>query len=522
MVQRSITEHQTSIEISVPIPPEEIKRTLERILNSRHFSQAPKKRKFVQLICDYHLAGRAKEINEHLIGLEVYERSDRYSPAEDPVVRVAAHDVRKRLEQYYLHEGRNDEVRLEIPIGSYEPVFKHSSDVPAEIETHPTGSQGGAHALVAIQDRSTQPAQSENESRRGRLALVIGALAAVAIILITINVWRKNQATGSTAEQDIYSPVWGPFFSSQDPTIQVLSNPPVYVLVNKSDPDVLRKNSIELSKESSKELFDLLKQTGQNEPEYLAPPKLYLSPVSHTGIGEAIGAHLITSLFRSRGLGITLKQSRNLTGEDLKDRNLIMLGGRWSNAWAGKMPVKEEFYFTPQISIANPKPQPGEESEYMTKFDEQTGQILEDYAMITVKPSAQSKNVIMALEGLRGVGTGAAAELITNKIHLAEINQRLRRLAGPNGLPRYYQILLKAEVENNVATKLSPVAVHKIEDEERRVDREERKLEGEERRLDNEERRTKNEERRAGIEERRAKIEERRAKIEEGRARHHR
>jgi hypothetical protein len=460
MEQRFITEHQTSPEINVPISPDEIRRALDRILNSRHFSQAPKKRKFVQLICDYHLAGRAKEINEHLIGLEVYERNDRYSPAEDPVVRVAAHDVRKRLEQYYLHEGRNDEVRLEIPIGSYEPVFKLTSDIPAEVETH----LAGVHALAAIQDRSPQRAQSENEGRRERLTWAIGSLAAVVIIVLAIYVWRNNQAPSLAVEQNVYDTVWGPFFKSQDPTIQVLSNPPVYVLVNKADPDVLRKNSIDLSKEGSKDLFNLLKQTGQNDPEYLAPPKLYLSPVSHTGIGEAIGAHLITSIFRSRNLGISLKQSRNLTGEDLKDRNLIMLGGRWSNAWAGKMSVKEDFYFTPQISIANHEPQPGEESEYRTKFDERTGQIVEDYALITVKPSAQSKNTIMALEGLRGVGTGAAAEMITNKIHLAEINQRLLRLAGPNGLPHYYQILLKAEVENNVATKLTLLAVHKIED----------------------------------------------------------
>jgi len=460
MGHKSITEHQNSIETAVPISPEEIRRTVDRILNSRHFSQAPKKRKFVQLICDYHLAGRASEINEHLIGLEVYERHDRYNPAEDPVVRVAAHDVRKRLEQYYLHEGRDDEVRLDIPIGSYEPVFKQASDVTAE-----TGAlSAGVHALATIHDRSQQPVQLDNEGRRGWPIWAIGALVVIAIIIFAINAWRKTQAPGLTAEQEVYDPVWGPFFTSQDPTIQVLSNPPVYVLVNAADPEALRKKSIELPKESSRELFDLLKQTNQSEPEYLTPPKLYLSPVTHTGIGEAIGAHLITSLFRSRSLGITLKQSRNLTGEDLKDRNLIMLGGRWSNAWAGKMPVKEDFYFTPQISIANRNPQPGEQTEYPTKFDEQTGQIVEDYALITVKPSAQSKNTIMALEGLRGVGTGAAAELITNKIHLSEINQRLRRLTGPNGLPHYYQILLKAEVDNNVATKLSLLAVHTIED----------------------------------------------------------
>src|SRR5262245_3186954 len=189
MEQRFITEHQTSTEIDVSIPPEEIRRTLDRILNSRHFSQAPKKRKFVQLICDYYLAGRAKEINEHLIGLEVYERRDRYSPAEDPVVRVAAHDVRKRLEQYYLHEGRGDEVRLEIPIGSYEPVFKLASDASAEIET----SSAGAHDLTIIQDRNPQPAQLENKGRKWRPAWAIGAMAAVAIISLTINAWRKNQ-----------------------------------------------------------------------------------------------------------------------------------------------------------------------------------------------------------------------------------------------------------------------------------------------------------------------------------------
>jgi hypothetical protein len=464
MGQRFITEHQSSTEIGVSIPPEEIRRALDRILNSRHFSQAPKKRKFVQVICDYYLAGRAGEINEHLIGLEVYERRDRYSPAEDPVVRVAAHDVRKRLEQYYLHEGRDDEVRMGIPIGSYEPVFKLAADVPADTET----SSAGAHDPATIQDRNPhrnpQSTQSEYKGRKWRPAWAVGALAAVAIISLTINAWRKNQVSSLRAEQDIYSPVWGPFFTSKDPTIQVLSNPPVYVPVNKADPDVLQKNSIELSKESSRELFELLEKTGRSEPEYLATPKLYLSPVSHTGIGEAIGAHLITGLFRSRGLGITLKQSRNLTGEDLKDRNLIMLGGRWSNAWAGKMPVKEEFYFTPKISIANPKPQSGEASEYRTKFDERTGQILEDYALITVKPSAQSKNVIMALEGLHGVGTGAAAEMITSDTYLSEINRRLRSLAGSSGLPLYYQILLKAEVENNVATKLSLLAVHIIED----------------------------------------------------------
>src|SRR5262245_18144340 len=216
MWQKSIPEQQVSTVAGVPISPDEIRQTMDRILNSRHFSQAPKKRKFVQLICDYHLAGRAKEINEHLIGLEVYERNDHYNPAEDPVVRVAAHDIRKRLEQYYLHEGRNDELRLEIPIRSYEPVFKPASDVPADTEA----LSAGAHTLSVIHDRSPQPAQSWNEGRPSRRSWAIGALAASAIIFFAIYGWQKIQESGVSAEQGIYNQVWGAFCTSQYLTIQ--------------------------------------------------------------------------------------------------------------------------------------------------------------------------------------------------------------------------------------------------------------------------------------------------------------
>jgi hypothetical protein len=470
MEQRAISEHETSAERAVPVSPEEIRRTIDRILNSKHFSQAPKKRKFVQMICDYHLAGRAKEINEHLIGLEVYERNDRYSPAEDPVVRVAAHDVRKRLEQYYLHEGKDDEIRLEIPIGSYEPVFRSVSGPLTDAAPSVAGAlaqdRRSITPLPLPEEWAGRPGQGGWRGR-GLLVVVVSAFVILASIAVffAISARRKTPAPGMKSELDLYGPVWETFFTSEDPTIEVLSNPPVYVLVNIADPEAVRKKSVELSKERSRELFDLLKQTTKSEPEYPAPSRLYLSPTGYTGVGEAIGAHCITGLFRSRGVGVTLKQSRNLTAEDLKDRNLIMLGGRWSNAWAGKLPVKEDFYFTPQVSIANRHTQPGEQSEYRAKFDE-AGQLVEDYALITVKPSARNKNTIMALEGLRGVGTGAAAEMITNKNYLGEINQRLRQLSGQAGLPHYYQILLKADVENNVATKLTLLAVHKIEGSE--------------------------------------------------------
>src|SRR5262245_20738275 len=106
-----------------PASQEEMRRALDRVLNSKHFVHAPMKQKFLRLACDFHLSGRGGELNEYLIGREVFDRDDSYNPATDPIVRVGAHSVREKLALYYQREGADDAIRIEIPVGSYEPAF---------------------------------------------------------------------------------------------------------------------------------------------------------------------------------------------------------------------------------------------------------------------------------------------------------------------------------------------------------------------------------------------------------------
>src|SRR5262249_18639541 len=108
---------------SAPPTAEEVRQLLERILGSRQFSNAPKKQKFLQLVCEAYLDGRASELSEYSIGYQVFDRNETYDPALDSIVRVGAHEVRKKLERYYKSEGKNDELLLEIPAGSYIPIF---------------------------------------------------------------------------------------------------------------------------------------------------------------------------------------------------------------------------------------------------------------------------------------------------------------------------------------------------------------------------------------------------------------
>ncbi|MBP6823145.1 MAG: hypothetical protein KA368_16470, partial [Acidobacteria bacterium] len=99
------------------INPDEIRLAIDRVMASKHFAHAPMKQKFLRLICEFHLAGRGAELNEYLIGREVFDRDNSYNPATDPIVRVGAHGVREKLERYYQKEGAGDEIQIEIPIG---------------------------------------------------------------------------------------------------------------------------------------------------------------------------------------------------------------------------------------------------------------------------------------------------------------------------------------------------------------------------------------------------------------------
>ncbi|MEM9576898.1 MAG: hypothetical protein AAF999_07775 [Pseudomonadota bacterium] len=70
------------------------------------------------------LAGRADSIKEYSLAQDVFQRGIDFDPKESSIVRVEANRLRQRLEQYYL-DSPHDDVRIEIPKGSYVPVFRY-------------------------------------------------------------------------------------------------------------------------------------------------------------------------------------------------------------------------------------------------------------------------------------------------------------------------------------------------------------------------------------------------------------
>jgi hypothetical protein len=431
----------------------EVRQTLEKVLNSKYFVHAHKKRQFLSLICDFYIKGRAQELNEYVLAYDVFGRDNNYNPSADPMVRVVAHEIRKKLESYYQNEGANDEIRMDLPAGSYQPFFHRR--IPPEISE-------------MVESETTVAPKIEPTPRVFPLKVVTIILSAVVIVLAVIAIMlavtnralrQKSVASRNTAQ---YGTVWDNILKNSSAPVVVLGNPPVIRISNPHEPDLARKDSVTLSLEAMKTLRGRMMtnpQTLIGESKSSNPDlRIVISNNSHTGLGEAIGLHYLTNFFRGMEKEIILKQSRTLSAEDLKNRNVIMLGGAWVNEWSGKLPDEEDFVYSVNATIVNRNPQTGEEREYVPQFEERNGDLMTDYALITVKPNLTAANKVMVLSGIYSPGTEAAVEFTTDRNHLDLLNQRL----NDANISGHFQVLLKVGVENGIPTRVTILALHKL------------------------------------------------------------
>ena len=105
------------------VSKESVRAELDLLLGSAAFRKSERQSRFLRFICEMALAGEGAKLNEYLIAHEVFDRGVDYSPSEDSVVRRQAYSLRQKLQDYYLHEGRADAVRIDLPVGRYLPIF---------------------------------------------------------------------------------------------------------------------------------------------------------------------------------------------------------------------------------------------------------------------------------------------------------------------------------------------------------------------------------------------------------------
>lgn len=372
------------------------KAELERILRSPQFRRAPKLQRFLELVCEYHFQSRPDEINEYLLATQVFGKGPEFDPGDDSLVRVQAREVRRRLREYYQESGRTSRIVLDLPQGSYSPVFT-TARIP--VDARP-GFRGRAAWVTIGTAVLVCAALLLATDRERRLILRTSASAAV-----------RSADAGMTPE---LGNLWKRFVDSDVPTMLVLSNPDV------GECAVERKSTA--------------------DPDGCVE--------EYTGMGEAVAIHLITNLFRSARQPVMVKQSRMVTAEDVKRCHLILLGGKMVNPWTRRLGQDLSLDAPPEDLT------PTEAREFSTVLN-RTGQLTNDRGLIALRRNPDTGLWVLFLYGKHSQGTLAAAEAATDGQFLSQ----LRRATPASGFPENFHVLIGVAVNDGIPQRPIAVAM---------------------------------------------------------------
>jgi len=380
---------------------------VQRVLHSAQFRRAPKLQRFLSLICEYHFTNRSQDISEFLIATEAFGKGAAFDPSQDSLVRVQAREARRRLREYYQDEGKDSRLILDIPIGSYAPVFSQ------------------AHS-------ASQPIRWNSP----RIAWVMLSVTALVCAVLLFSADRQRRIWVAAAASSVPPPrtptplvsrLWDRFLDSDAPTVLVVSNPDVGECAD-TQPAVVKISSAVITKVIAKE----------------TP-----CPDEYTGMGEAVAINLISNLFEARKKTLLVKQSRMVTEDDVKRYNLVLLGGKLVNNWT--LRLGGDLTLTPGTGeIA-----PGLEARYKTAFDPKTGQLISDRGLIALRRHLSTGHWLLFLYGNHTQGTRGAVEGVMDERFLAQL--QWPPAAGP--VPDSFRILVGMTVTDGIPEGPAPAAL---------------------------------------------------------------
>ena len=395
---------------------DEIRVQLHRILESRFFRSSKRCSVFIQRVVEHSLSGSPEPLKERTLGIHVFSREPTYDTAVDPIVRVTAGEVRRRLGQYYAEEAHHTELRIDLPPGSYAPSYTHP---------HPP-------APPPEPARPAQPTTSAGQSRL-RWWAVAGLVAAT----LAMAAYASRDVA---REKTSFERFWAPLFDASVPVLLCPGGLDMYEL----PPNV--KEAANAATQSSGELPTL----------EISPRQVERVGTRYVAIGDAVAIARIAALFQERRRPYLIREHNLTSFADLRASPTILIG-MFSNAWT--LQLGAEFRFVPTIEgdghhvgiIDRQHP----EKSFRLARPWPSLKVPRDYALISRVFDRATGTLVLTAGGITPYGTAAAGEFLTVPEHLERALGTVHEWSD-----RSLQIVLETQVIDGAAGPPRVVATH--------------------------------------------------------------
>jgi hypothetical protein len=342
----------------------EIRAQLERVLDSPSFRTSKRCSDFLRHVVEESCEGHADLLKERSLGVAVFEREPDYDTNQDPVVRNTAGQVRKRLAQYYCEAGRDREVRIDLPPGSYVPEIT----IP----------------VTAVAAPVIEPARP-----RTMIYWIVGLAAVCGLV----GWWWAGRA-------DPLEQFWAPLVKHQGAVVMVVGQGHAYKLAGNLDA-----------------VFDAGPQTSGTIPMKDVIPSFE----RYVGLMDVRALVRFTSLFTRFGKEVELRGGRTTSLGDLRGKPAVLVGA-FNNSWTLNLTGELRFFFEEEANnqfIVRDRLHP-ENREWQVRGDLPGTQVAMDYAIVSRVFNPTTEQAIVVAAGIRGGGTSAAGEFLTNPAYLTQ------------------------------------------------------------------------------------------------------
>lgn len=383
-----------------------IREQLDRLLVHPLFANSKRYPALLAYVVEQTLLGNSADLKERSIGIEVFGRSPSYDANADPVVRITAGEVRKRLIQYYYDTAHDAEPVIELPLGSYAPSFRMPERAP---EPAPEPE------LPAQVTAPTAPASPAAQRRRW---LLIGLLvvAAGAAGLATGLRYREMRDFQPPSSIDRF---WAPITAGTTTATYCLGEPAKNL-------DVGSINS-----------FDAPVNGSKPEPLYF---RLHLS--GHLALADVITLTRTAAALETRHKAFRVLPASEASFAQLREGPIVLIGG-FDNIWTLRVTSKLRFGFESKDGVAlivDRKSQ--KQTTWATAWDLPYEKLSRDYAIVArIHDNTTGQPVIIAA-GISEEGTESAGEILYNPVYLDSLLAK----APPN----WEQLNMEAVIETQV------------------------------------------------------------------------
>jgi hypothetical protein len=364
-----------------------VQQQLEKLLATSLFHSSKRYPSFLRFVVARALAGQTDQLKERVLGVELFERSPDYDTNTDPIVRVTAAEIRKRIELYYQDPKHSQEIRLFLPSGSYAPQFSwpgHPGGIPPKTLELTTSHPLKINVSRGLARNSEAAPARDAFLNRKHLALILGA---VALAVVAAGAWYASRP--SALRQ-----FWDPFVKSSEPVLFCIADQSQYSSIRLRDAaDPQRETTL------SDSMVTIIIDD--------------VSPLVN-----------LAGMLRTYGKTYRVLGEASTSLTDLRRGPSIFIGA-FDNSWTLRLTGPLRFHFANDAAMTQfwieDRANPGKHEWVLDRSQQQQTGTYKDYAIVGRLLDPNTDQYVVVAAGIGRGGTVAAGEFLVDQHRMEEL-----------------------------------------------------------------------------------------------------